>query len=316
MKKKSFSYNGMLLLMLLAVSVVMTMLSPYFLTRVNIRNILNQTSTDLILSVGMTFVIISGNIDLSVGSVVGFSGMVISMLINRGVSPLIAVLAGLAVSMLIGLLNGWLVARLKINSFIATLCTMTILRGMILLITKSKTLFGFGSLVAFFGSGKIGSVNLPILLSFLLFLISWILLNRTSYGNYCLFLGANESALTRCGVNAKKYKMLIFMFSALLAGIAGLIVLGKLDSAQPLAGQGYEMDAIAAVILGGTALEGGRGSIIGTMIACLLLNVLSNGLVLLSVSTHYQEIITGVIIILSVLLSERNRKAKNAAASK
>ena len=137
--------------------------------------------------------------------------------------------------------------------------------------------------------------------------ISGFILAKTKYGNYCLFLGANEVALSRMGVNSKKYKLWVFAFSGLLAAVAGTVVMGRLDSAEPLAGTGYEMDAIAAVILGGTVLEGGKGNIIGPFIACLILNIISDGLTLLSISTHYQEIITGVIIVVSVLISSRDK---------
>ena len=209
--------------------------------------------------------------------------------------------------LLIGLINGWLVAYVKINSFIVTLCSMTVLRGVILLVMNSKTLYGFGKLYGFIGAGDIGPINFPILLALITVVISGFILAKTKYGNYCLFLGANEVALSRMGVNSKKYKLWVFAFSGLLAAVAGTVVMGRLDSAEPLAGTGYEMDAIAAVILGGTVLEGGKGSIIGPFIACLILNIISDGLTLLSISTHYQEIITGVIIVVSVLISSRDK---------
>ena len=184
---------------------------------------------------------------------------------------------------------------------------MTVLRGIILLVMNSKTLYGFGKLYGFIGVGDIGPINFPILLALITVVISGFILAETKYGNYCLFLGANEVALSRMGVNSKKYKLWVFAFSGLLAAVAGVVVMGRLDSAEPLAGTGYEMDAIAAVILGGTVLEGGKGNIIGPFIACLILNIISDGLTLLSISTHYQEIITGVIIVVSVLISSRDK---------
>ena len=295
------SYDALLILITIFLILVMSCLSPYFLTMTNFKNILNQSSLFIFLVIGMTFIIISGNIDLSVGATIGFTGMVMSNLYYVGIPDWLCIFAGLITGLLIGLINGWLVAYVKINSFIVTLCSMTVLRGVILLVMNSKTLYGF------IGAGDIGPINFPILLALITVVISGFILAETKYGNYCLFLGANEVALSRMGVNSKKYKLWVFAFSGLLAAVAGVVVMGRLDSAEPLAGTGYEMDAIAAVILGGTVLEGGKGNIIGPFIACLILNIISDGLTLLSISTHYQEIITGVIIVVSVLISSRDK---------
>mgnify|MGYP001003883040 FL=1 len=301
------SYDALLILITIFLILVMSCLSPYFLTMTNFKNILNQSSLFIFLVIGMTFIIISGNIDLSVGATIGFTGMVMSNLYYVGIPDWLCIFAGLITGLLIGLINGWLVAYVKINSFIVTLCSMTVLRGVILLVMNSKTLYGFGKLYGFIGAGDIGPINFPILLALITVVISGFILAETKYGNYCLFLGANEVALSRMGVNSKKYKLWVFAFSGLLAAVAGVVVMGRLDSAEPLAGTGYEMDAIAAVILGGTVLEGGKGNIIGPFIACLILNIISDGLTLLSISTHYQEIITGVIIVVSVLISSRDK---------
>ena len=295
------SYDALLILITIFLILVMSCLSPYFLTMTNFKNVLNQSSLFIFLVIGMTFIIISGNIDLSVGATIGFTGMVMSNLYYVGIPDWLCIFAGLITGLLIGLINGWLVAYVKINSFIVTLCSMTVLRGVILLVMNSKTLYGF------IGAGDIGPINFPILLALITVVISGFILAETKYGNYCLFLGANEVALSRMGVNSKKYKLWVFAFSGLLAAVAGVVVMGRLDSAEPLAGTGYEMDAIAAVILGGTVLEGGKGNIIGPFIACLILNIISDGLTLLSISTHYQEIITGVIIVVSVLISSRDK---------
>lgn len=301
------SYDALLILITIFLILVMSCLSPYFLTMTNFKNVLNQSSLFIFLVIGMTFIIISGNIDLSVGATIGFTGMVMSNLYYVGIPDWLCIFAGLITGLLIGLINGWLVAYVKINSFIVTLCSMTVLRGVILLVMNSKTLYGFGKLYGFIGAGDIGPINFPILLALITVVISGFILAETKYGNYCLFLGANEVALSRMGVNSKKYKLWVFAFSGLLAAVAGVVVMGRLDSAEPLAGTGYEMDAIAAVILGGTVLEGGKGNIIGPFIACLILNIISDGLTLLSISTHYQEIITGVIIVVSVLISSRDK---------
>ena len=214
------------------------------------------------------------------------------------------------ISAAVGLVNGIFVAYGKINSFIVTLSTMTILRGIVLILTNSSSVFGFGPVFTFIGSGSIGPVNMPILISLATAAAGAVLLHKTKFGNYCLFLGSNEIALHRSGVNVKKYKLIIFSLCGLCAGAAGLVVTARLNSAEPLAGQGYEMDAIAATILGGTSMQGGKGSLIGTVIACLILNVLKNGLTLLAISSHYQEILTGMILLLSVLISESKDRKK------
>ena len=313
MKKnlKNYSYTVILVIVLAVLVGVLAAASPYFFSWKNCRNILNQSAIYLVLSVGMTLVICAGQIDLSVGAVIGFSGMSMGMLIKAGLPASAAILLGLAIAAFIGLVNGWIVAYGRINSFIVTLSTMTIIRGIILVLTNSKSVFGFGPEFGFIGSGKIGPVNMPILISIMIAVIGAILLHKTRFGNYCLFIGSNEIALNRSGVNVRKYKVMVFTFCGLCAGIAGMIVTARLNSAEPMAGQGYEMDAIAATILGGTSMQGGKGSIIGTVIACFILNIMKNGLTLLSISTHYQEILTGLILLISVLISESNQRRKS-----
>ena len=226
------------------------------------------------------------------------------------VAPCIGIVA-LAVAAGLGLVNGVLVSFGKINSFIVTLAMMTILRGVILVWTNSKPFYGFSSLFTFIGSGKIGPLNVPIVLSLIIAAAGALILHRSLLGNYCLFCGTNELAVNRAGVNVRKYKMIIFTICGLCAGIAGMIITARLNSAEPLAGQGYEMDAIAATILGGTSMQGGKGNIAGTIIACLILNILKNGLVLLSISSHYQEVLTGIILIAAVYISESNKRKKS-----
>ena len=313
MKKFAREHSYILLLVgiLAALIIVLSVASPFFLTWKNIRNILNQSSIYLILAVGMTFVISMGEIDLSVGAIIGFSGMIMGMLNSAGQPALLSMAIGLAVAAGLGLVNGVLVSFGKINSFIVTLAMMTILRGVILVWTNSKPFYGFSSLFTFIGSGKIGPLNVPIVLSLIIAAAGALILHRSLLGNYCLFCGTNELAVNRAGVNVRKYKMIIFTICGLCAGIAGMIITARLNSAEPLAGQGYEMDAIAATILGGTSMQGGKGNIAGTIIACLILNILKNGLVLLSISSHYQEVLTGIILIAAVYISESNKRKKS-----
>lgn len=310
-KLQDYSYTLILLGLLILLIAMMAVSSPYFLSWKNCRNILNQSAIYLVLSMGMTFVIAAGQIDLSAGAVIGFSGMCMGLSYQAGFPAIAAIIIGLFSAAFIGLINGLIISYGKINSFIVTLATMTILRGVILILTNSKSIFGFGPVFSFIGSGNIGPVNLPIIISLVIAVISAVILHQTRFGNYCLFIGSNEIALNRSGVNVKKYKVMIFTLCSFCAGIAGLIVTARLNSAEPLAGQGYEMDAIAATILGGTSMRGGKGSIIGTVIACFLLNILKNGLTLLAISSHYQEILTGVILLVSVLISEYKEREKS-----
>lgn len=310
-KLKEYSYTFILLGVLLVVIFIMAIMSPYFFSWKNCRNILNQSAIYLVLSIGMTFVICAGQIDLSVGAIIGFSGVCMGLLLKQGVSPIWAILIELLIGVIVGIVNGIFVAYGKINSFIVTLGMMTILRGITLILTNSSSVFGFGNIITFIGSGKIGPVNMPIILSLVIATVGGVLLHRTTFGNYCLFIGTNEIALNRSGVNVKKYKIIIFALCGLCASVAGLIITARLNSAEPLAGQGYEMDAIAASILGGTSMQGGKGNIIGTIIACLILNIMKNGLTLLAISSHYQEILTGLILLISVLISESEQRRRS-----
>ena len=309
-KIQEHSYTLILLVVLVLLIAVMATVSPYFFTWKNCRNILNQSAIYLVLSIGMTFVISAGQIDLSVGATIGFSGMMMGLLYKAGIPAIGAIILGLVCAAMIGWINGVVISYGKINSFIVTLSMMTILRGLILIWTNSNSIFGFGPVFTFIGSGKIGPVNMPIVISLVIAALGAMILHKTKFGNYCLFIGSNEVAVNRSGVNVRKYKTLIFTLCGFCAGVAGAIVTARLNSAEPLAGQWYEMDAIAATILGGTSMQGGKGNVIGTVIACFILNILKNGLTLLAISSHYQEILTGIILIVSVLISESNQRKK------
>ena len=310
-KIHNYSYTLILIGVLIALIVIMSLSSPYFFTWKNCRNILNQSAIYLVISIGMTFVICAGQIDLSVGAIIGFAGMSMGMLFQAGIPAIQAMVLGLLIATLIGVFNGCIVAYGKINSFIVTLSTMTILRGMILILTNSKSVFGFGPVFGFVGSGKVGPINIPIIISLVIAFAGAVLLHMTRFGNYGLFMGTNAIALNRSGVNVKKYKVMVFGLCGFCAGVAGLILTARLNSAEPLAGSGYEIDAIAATILGGTSMQGGKGSIVGTVIACLILNVLKNGLTLLAISSHYQEILTGIILLISVVISESKQRKRS-----
>lgn len=312
-KMRNNSYKLLLLLVLAVMVAVLSVISPYFFSWKNCLNILNQSAIQMILSIGMTFVICSAGIDLSIGALMAFSAVIMSFCLKAGAPSGLSILAGVAAAGVVGLFNGAIVARARVNSFIVTLSMMSILRGGTVLLTDGRPIYGFEASFTFWGSSTILGVGMPVILALTLTAAAWILLERTRFGNYCLFLGSNEKALHRSGINTDKYKMLIFGLSGICAGMAGFIMTARLNSADPLAGSGYEMYAIAAVILGGTLMQGGKGSIGGTVLGCLILNVMKNGLTMLAISSNYQQLLTGLIVLVSVIISEKNRRKKEAA---
>jgi len=317
---RQYASRILLMAVLLTMVTILTFSSEYFLTLKNIKNILNLASTYILLSVGMTFVICSGGIDLSVGAIMAMSAVVMGFAMKAGIPGGPAVLFGLVTGTMIGTANGFLISKVGINALIVTLSMMSIVRGSVILLTDGKPIFGFDSSFTFWGGansifsplGWEGSltniVNPPIALAFLVTLLGWIVLEKTKLGRYCFVLGSNESALRNTGVNTLLYKVLIYALSGLCAAITGFIVAARLNTCEPLAGTGYEMDAIAAVVLGGTQIQGGSGSISGTFIACLILAVMRNGLTILSISSNYQQLLTGLIVMTAVAISEIKRR--------
>lgn len=317
---QQYAARILLIAVLLAMIAVLTFTSEYFLTWKNIKNILNWASTYLLLSVGMTFVICSGGIDLSVGSIMAMSAVVMGFAMKAGIPTGPAIFLGLLTGTLIGAANGLIISKVGINALIVTLSMMSIVRGSVILLTDGRPIFGFdGSFTFWGGAGSIFSslgwegtlintINPPIAVALLVTLLGWIVLEKTKLGRYCFVLGSNESALHQTGVNTLTYKILIYALSGFCAAMTGFIVAARLNTCEPLAGTGYEMDAIAAVVLGGTQIQGGSGSISGTFIACLVLAVMRNGLTILSISSNYQQLLTGLIVMIAVAVSEIRRR--------
>jgi len=278
--------------------------SPFFFAWNNIRNILDNSSLQLILAIGMTFVISSGGIDLSVGSIVALSGIVIGIMLNAGVSIIYSSLLGVLLGGVLGAFNGLLISKFKIAPFVVTIGSMSLYRGLSLVITEGQPIYGFPEGFTFLGKGNFGQINPPIIIAALMVFFAFFLFKYTKYGQYTLAIGGNEEALSRVGVNIKLYKTSIYMFSGLCAGLGGLILASRLNAAEPNAGFMLETNIIAAVILGGTSMSGGRASVSGTVIACLLLSVMRNGLTIMSISSYYQQFFIGFIILFSVSVSE------------
>jgi ribose transport system permease protein len=296
-----------ILVAFLALIVALAFLSDSFLTVSNLLNIARQVSINAIIAAGMTFVILTAGIDLSVGSVLAFSGAVIAGLLARGHALAVGIGAGLLVGALIGLLNGLVITRGGVQPFIATLATLTIARGATLVYTDGRPITGLPDAFVWLGAGEIARVPVPVVIMALVFLAAHTLLTQTVLGRYIYAMGGNEEAARLSGVNVGLYKTAAYAISGVLAALSAVILTARLNSAQPTAGMGYELDAIAAVVLGGTTLAGGEGSISGTLLGAFIIGVLNNGLNLLNVNPFYQQVVKGVVILLAVLLDRRLR---------
>ena len=302
---------------LIVLLVFFSLASPNFLQTANILAILQATSVNGVLAIAATLVIITGGIDLSVGTLMTFTAVITGVVLTfLGLAMPFGILAAIAAGAACGFVSGSLIARMKIPPFIATLGMMLILKGLSLVISGTKPIY-FNDTPSFplLSTGSlIGAVvpGLPVpngvVILFLLALaISWVL-NRTTLGRYCFALGSNEEAVRLSGVNADGWKVAIYALAGGICGIAGLLIASRLNSAQPALGLGYELDAIAAVVIGGTSLAGGRGSILGTIIGALIMSVLLNGLRILSVAQEWQTVVTGVIIIAAVYADMLRRR--------
>ncbi|MFH1738720.1 MAG: ABC transporter permease [bacterium] len=291
---------GIVLILLCLILAVQT---EYFLTWKNFFNILTQTSVTTIMAVGMTFVITTAEIDLSVGSLLALCAMVIGVLLEGGYSPPVAAMAGILVGMTSGLIAGGIVVTWGLPSFIVTLGLLYIDRGIALLLTDAKSLYGFPDSFTL-----IAEVPLPALEALTAVVLGQIVLSKTMFGRQVIAVGGNPVAARLSGVSVRRIKLGVFLLSGLCAGIASAITIARQDSASPIVGEGQELDVIAAVIIGGTSLFGGRGTVIGTLFGALLMGVLRNGLTLLDIASVWQKIVIGCVIVIAVLLDYYRRK--------
>lgn len=292
---------------LLGLCIVLSILSPRFLKWGNILNVLTQTSLNAVMAIGMTFVILTGGIDLSVGSILAFSGMVTAGMIHSGFNVWIAILIGLVVGTVLGFVNGLSVTKGNVPPFIATLAMMTMARGATLVYSGGRPKSNLGKAFGFLGQGKILSIPVPVIILFVVFIIAYYVLTQTATGRYIYATGSNEKAAKLSGIKTDYIKLLVYAVSGFTAALTGMVVTSMLDSASPNAGTGAELDAIAAVVLGGTSLSGGQGGVVGTIIGALIIGVLNNGLNLLNVSSYYQQLIKGIVILVAVLIDRRKR---------
>ncbi|ANE75413.1 ribose ABC transporter permease [Dickeya solani] len=300
------------LIALLILIAVVSSMSPNFFTLNNLFNILQQTSVNAIMAVGMTLVILTAGIDLSVGSLLALTGAVAASIVGLEINALVAVFAALAVGAVIGAGTGIVIAKGRVQAFIATLVMMLLLRGVTMVYTNGSPInTGFSDAadaLGWFGIGRPLGIPTPIWIMAVVFLATWYMLHHTRIGRYIYALGGNEAATRLSGISVDRVKVVVYSLCGLLSALAGIIEVARLSSAQPTAGTGYELDAIAAVVLGGTSLSGGKGRVVGTLIGALILGFLNNGLNLLGVSSYYQMIVKAVVILLAVLVDNKGSK--------
>lgn len=304
---------------LLLMIVVMTFLSDNFATSDNFFNILRQTSVNLCISVGMTLVILTGGIDLSVGSVLALSGAIAAGMAHYGIECEDlnlyigftfwgSCLGALLIGAILGGFNGLLVTKFRIPPFVATLGVMTIARGLTMLFTGGFPITQLGSDFEYIGTGWWCGIPMPVWIAICVIIFFTLYMKYTRTGRYIYAIGGNERASLLSGIHTGRIILLVYTLAGVLSALAGILVTARLDSAQPNAGTGYELDAIAAVVIGGASLSGGRGSIVGTVIGALIIGVLNNGLVLLDVSPFWQQVVKGVVILLAVVLDRFSNK--------
>ena len=288
---------------LIILMAVITIINSNFLTANNLLNLLLQVTSNALIAFGMTFVILTGGIDLSVGSILALSSALTAGLLGSGMPVTLAILISLILGCILGMMNGLLISYGKLAPFIVTLATMTIFRGATLVYTNGNPITkGLSDtfLFQFLGQGYIVGIPFPVIIMFIVFIVLYVLLHKTAFGKSVYAIGGNEKAAYISGVKLNKVKIIIYSISGIMASISGLIITSRLSSAQPTAGASYEMDAIAAVVLGGTSLSGGKGRILGTLIGALIIGVLNNGLI--GVSAFWQQVVKGVVILIAVLI--------------
>ena len=290
----------------------LSLLNEYFLTSGNVINVLRQASINGILAVGLTFVILTGGIDLSVGSLLALCGILGASFVtgaNPG-SPAAALAVGIGAGLALGMVNGLLVAYLRVPAFVATLGMLSVARGLTFIANGGMPVPNLSPAFRTLGQGFVAGVPVPVILFALTVLLAWIALRFTTYGRYVYAVGGNERSARTSGIDTRRVTFSVYAVSGALAGLAGLMLAARTTSALPQAGVSYELDAIAAVVIGGTSLTGGIGSPVGTLFGALIIAVISNGLDLMGVSSYYQQVIKGVIIVLAVLL-DTSRRARD-----
>lgn len=305
---KAFVQKFSAILGLLLLCVALSLLTDKFLTVSNIRNILSQVSVVAVIAAGSTFVILTGGIDLSVGSMLGLSSIFAAGLFRSTGNEYAAMAACVIVGTVLGLINGVLVAYVKLPSFVATLGMMSIARGICFVYTQGRPISSFPLAFRYLGTALVGPIPVLVMVTIVVYLVSWYVLKKTPYGRYVHAIGSNETATRLSGIRTNFCKCMAYVICGALCGFAALLFTGRINSAHPQSGLGYEMNAIAAVVIGGTSLAGGKGGVDGTIIGALIMGVIANGLNLLDVDTYWQQVVLGAIIIVAVAIDIHTKK--------
>ena len=307
---KKFLMKYVMYLFLILMCIVLTIASDKFLTLTNLMTIIKQISIQSIVAIGMTMIIISGNIDLSVGSLVALCSVSCAMLMNKGLPTIIAVLAAVIIGAFAGFITGGVTAKLKLHSFLVTLALMTALRGLAQTLTNGRPVAGLPSSFSKVASGTVGPVPLLVIYMIVLYAIFMYVMKYTAFGRSIYAVGSNQESARLSGINIEKVKTLVFILSGALCGIAGVLLTAKVRSGDPTCANAWEMDTIAGAIIGGTDMNGGEGKLGGTIIGLLFVGILANGMVLLGVSAYMQSVIKGLVIFMAVIINSIQKRSQ------
>jgi len=289
--------------------IVLSVLTPNFLTISNMQNVFRQVSMTAIIAFCMTLLMIGGGVDLSVGSVMGLaSATTVQLIMIFHLPSWTAIILGLIAASIVGLINGVLITKLHLSALMVTIAMLTLIRGVVYVLLSYIAVMHNSEVLRWIGTSYIGPIPVPVFIALIFFIITYFVQNRTLVGRFLYAIGGNEEAARLSGLNVVKVRLIFYVITAFAAGVAGIILAGRLASAQPLAGQGMEFDAITAVVIGGTSLAGGRGNVFGTVIGALLVGVIANGMILLGMPFYAQFIVKGVIIIFALWMDEQFRR--------
>jgi len=286
----------------ITIIIILSILSSAFLTVTNLLNILRQTSIHGIMAIGMTFVILTAGIDLSVGSILALTGVLCAGFEHAGWPLFFIVTVTLIIGGIVGFVNGFIITKGKITPFVVTLGMMSVARGLALIYAKGYPISGFGKSFRYIGAGYLFRFPFPIIIFFFTLVVAAVVLQNTKLGRYIYAIGGNEEAVQISGINSDTYKTIAYVFSGLTSALGAIVLTSRLNAGEPIAGTGYELDVIASVVIGGTSLMGGRGGVWGTFIGALIIGTINNGMNLLGISSYFQLVVKGLIIIIAVLL--------------
>ncbi len=297
------------ILIFITIVILASIVSPFFLNAANLTNVLRQLVVVSLLAFGVTFIIILGHIDVSLGSVVALTGTIAASVMQRTQNIFLAILAGIAIGIIIGIINGYVITKFNIPAFIMTLAMTTVARGAVLLYTGGSPVTGLGNFKVI-GQGSIGPIPISVIIMLFFMGVSWLLLNRTKFGRQVYAVGGNVKAALASGIDTNKTVKLAFIFNGITCAVAGIVLMSRINSGQPAAGLAYEFDAITAVVVGGTSLMGGTGTVTGTLIGAMIIGVINNLLNLMNVNSYWQQVVKGLIIAAAVIMDVKTKTAK------